>query len=422
MNRIQGVGISAALLGALALSGCGGSGPVAPESLEPEAYAPLPCYGTPGVRACARDDYREAIERDGGSLYGYGFAGMPTVWTAPLWDISEREEAVIWRAANIINRSLPPHQKLVIENSTGRITGPEIGSGAWRDRLPDGHIWVGFSASKPWTGNCSSVETSGCGDVHVPGSRFARTATKGVAHVYPFTVQNAESQVTVMVHEIMHALGIAGHPQDIHTSIMSYEFEDSFSGGIDNLPPIDAAMLYELNGWGYWNSRTDWTRNTTYEGVEFGARVYDNLHVIPYVDAGAMIAPSPLSLYGTAWYSGTFRGFRGASTRMDAVVDIGIDFQTDAGAITFSDWQEETFAGWQRTHDPDIRYGLTLGEHWFASVGPDGDWDSNGAPDVHGGLYSHWSDSEEQPDVAAGTLERGSLVGGFGGERDDDEY
>ena len=420
MHRIQGIGISAALLGALALSGCGGSGTVAPESPEPESYAPLTCYGTPGVRACARDDYREAIERDGGSLYGYGFAGMPTVWLAPLWDISYREDAVAWRAVNIINRSLPLHQKLVIEYSDGRITGPEIGTGAWRDRIPNGHIWVGFAASKPWAGDCSSVETAGCGDVHVPGSRFARTATKGVAHVYPAVADSAETQVDVMVHEIMHALGIAGHPQDIHTSIMSYEHDDS--GILDNLPPIDAAMLYELNGWGYWNSRTDWHRDTTYAGVEFGARVYDNLHVIPYVDAGSMVAPSPLSLYGTARYSGTFRGYRGAYTHVDADVDIGLDFQTDAGAITFSDFHEWTAGAWRPTGGRDIQYGLTLGEHWFGSVGPDGDWDGNGAPDVHGGLYSHWSDSEEQPDVAAGTLERGSLVGGFGGERDDDEY
>ena len=51
-----------ALLCAMVLSGCGGAGPVVPE---PQAYGPLDCDGTPGVRACARDDYREAIERDG---------------------------------------------------------------------------------------------------------------------------------------------------------------------------------------------------------------------------------------------------------------------------------------------------------------------------------------------------------------------
>ncbi len=417
MNRIQRIGTSAALIGALALSGCGGSGPVAPESPEPQAYAPFDCDGTPGVRACARDDYREAVTRDGGSLYGWGFAGMPTVWIAPAWDISYREDAVVWRAVNIINRSLPPDQKLVIENSDGRISGPELGTGEWRSRLPDGHIWAGFSASKPQTGDCSHVEVSGCGDVHVPGSRFARTATKGVAHVYPSEAEDAEEQVDLMVHELMHALGIAGHPQDIHASIMSYEFAGPWI--LDNLPLIDAAMLYELNGWGDWNRRTDWHRNTTYAGVEFGARVYDDLHVIPYVDAGSMVEPSPRNLYGTARYSGTFRGYRGASTHLDADVDISLDFRADAGRITFSDWHEWAGSAWRRTGQSDIRYGLTLGEHWFASVGPDGDWDGNGAPDVHGGLYSHWGDSEEQPDVAAGTLERGPLVGGFGGERDD---
>ena len=427
MSKLRGISLWTALLGAMVLSGCGGTGPVAPEpqiperqTPEPEAYASLDCLGTPGVSACARDDYREAIARDGGRLYGWGIAGLPTVLIAPTWDISEREEAVVWRAVGIINRSLPPNRKLAVHHSDGRISGPEVGTGAWRDRLRDGYLWAGFAASKPGTGDCSGVKTAGCGDVHVPGSRFARTATKGVAHVYPSAQQDAEDQVTVMVHELLHALGIAGHPQDIHTSLMSYEFSPSLSGGIDNLPPIDAAMLYELNGWGYWNRRTDWTRNTTIEGVEFGARVYDHRHVIPYVDAGSMLAPGARDLYGTASYRGRFRGFRRAVTHVSADVDITLDFRTDSGRITFSDWAERVTA-WRRTGAPDIRYGLTLGAHWFASVGPDGDFDGNGAPDVHGGLYSHWTYSEPtQPDIAAGTLERGTLVGGFGGEREDD--
>jgi len=413
VNKVRGMWLWTAILSAMVMSGCGGTGPVAPES---QAYAPLDCEGTPGVRACARADYREAIARDGGRLYGWGFAGIPTVLVAPSWSISQREEAVVWRAVGIINRSLPPNQKLVIEYSTRRISGPEVGTGAWRDRVSDGSIWAGF-AEKPETGDCSHVVATGCGSVHVPGTRFARTATKGVAHVYPTVRENAESQVAVMVHELMHALGIAGHPQDIHTSLMSYEY-DPGSWTLDNLPLIDAGMLYELNGWGDWNRRTRWTRNATIAGVEFGARVYNHRHVIPYVDAGLMSPPEPRDLYGTARYDGRFRGFRGTDTYVNADVGISLDFRSDSGHITFSNWSENT-TSWRRTGAPDIRYGLTLREHWFASVGPDGDFDRNGAPDVHGGLYSYWTYSKAtQPDVAAGTLERGSLVGGFGGERD----
>ena len=421
MHRIQGVGISAALLGAMALSGCGGSGPVAPGSPEPEAYAPLSCDGTPGVRACARDDYREAIERDGGRLYHWGIAGLPDILIAPRRDISDRERAVVMRSVGIINRSLPPDQKLRVYHTSGRISGEEFDSGAWRGYLGDGSIWAGF-AEKPILGDCGGDRAAGCATLHAPGTRFARTVTKGVAHVYPVVVDSAESQVDVMVHEIMHALGIEGHPQDVHTSIMSYEHDDS--GILDNLPLIDAAILYDLNGWGLWDRRTDWTWNTTISNIEFGVRAYDNLHAIPYVDAGSMAAPNPLDLYGSAQYIGKFRGLRNAITRVGANVDISLYFQSDSGSITFSDWRERlSSTSWRRTGAPDIRYGLTLGEHWFASLGPDGDWDSNGAPDVQGALYSHWYySSEPTPDVAAGTLERGSLVGGFGGERDDDEY
>ena len=214
----------------------------------------------------------------------------------------------------------------------------------------------------------------------------------------------------------LHALGIEGHPQDVHTSLMSYEYDHS--GTLDNLPPIDAAMLYELNGWGNWNRRTMWTRNTSIPGVEFGARTYDDRHVIPYVDAGSMAKPEPRDLYGTARYSGRFRGLHRASTHVEAEVDIDLDFRTQQGSIAFSEWAEFRTA-WRRTRAPDIRYGLTLREHWFESSGPKGDFDNNGAPDVQGALYSHWTYNEAtKPDVAAGTLERGSLVGGFGTEKD----
>ena len=412
MNKIRGMWTPITLLSALVLSGCGGgSGSVAPE---PQAYVPLFCNGAAGVRACARDDYREAIERDGGKLHNWGFAGVPAVLIAPTWDISERERAVVMRSVGIINRSLPPHQKLRVYHGTGRIGDAELRTGAWRDYLSDGHIWVGFS-EKPVLGDCGRVEAAGCGSLHAPGTSFARTVTKGIAHVYPDRVEHAEGQVDVMVHELLHALGIEGHPRDVHTSIMSYEHDDS--GILDNLPLIDAAMLYELNGWGYWDQRTTWTWNTTISNVEFGARAYDNLHVIPYVDAGSMLAPDSRDLYGIAWYGGKFRGLRGPNTRVSADVDITLDFGTDSGYITFSDWAERT-TSWQRTGAPDIRYGLALGEHWFASLGSAGDFDGNGAPDVQGGLYSHWGYSEPtQPDAAGGTLERGSLVGGFGAER-----
>ena len=417
-DEIRGMWLRAvtlgALLGAMVLSGCGGAaGLVVPE---PQSYGPLDCRGTHGVRACARDDYREAIERDGGKLYGWGMSGTPIVLTAPSGEISEREEAVVWRAVGIINRSLPPDQKLVKWYSTGHITGEELGTAEWRGRLDNGRIWAGF-AEKPETGDCGHVKAAGCGLVHAPGTRFARTVTKGVAHVYPTVAEDAEGQVHVMVHELLHALGISGHPQDVHTSLMSYEHNDD-SGILDNLPPIDAAMLYELNGWGNWNRRTTWTRNTTLAGVEFGAKAYDDRHVIPYVDAGHMLPPEPRDLYGTASYSGRFRGLRGASTHVNADVDIDLDLRTHQGNIAFSGWEEYRTA-WRRTGALDIRYGLVLREHWFESVGPGGDFDDNGAPDVQGALYSHWTYSEAtQPDVAAGTLERGSLVGGFGSEKD----
>lgn len=430
----------AAVAAALLLAACGGSGgggapagtasPVAAPGLggtatagdgadrtsavpdtwaPPDLYAPLACYGTPGIRRCSRDHYRDAIARDGGTLYGWGDAGMPEVYIAN--DASKREEAVVRRAVAIINRSLPPDQKLTVSRSTGRISGPELSTGEWSNRLQDGVVWAGF-ATKPSDDGCGDINATGCGGVHAPPGSHPSVATKGVAHVYDSVQLNPAGQAAVMVHELLHALGIVGHPQEIHTSLMSYEHDDP--GVLDNLPLIDAAILYDLNGWGSWNTRTDITRDATIEGLQFGALRIDDLHVIPFVNAGLLYTPDPETLRGTVIYEGIFRGYDGpADTTSDVRIDL--HFPRNDGSIDFHQWAKYTNAGWLHDSQPAFSYGLVLREHWFESAGHDGDFDGDGAPDVQGATYRHWSIGD-RPEVAAGTLERGTLIGAFGAE------
>ena len=410
---------------ALTLLGCGRSDTLPDTTSPTHAYAPLECSGTSGFRPCARAHYREAIERDGGSLRTWRWTSQrPRILQSKV--TTEREDRVVRRAVAIINRSLPHDKKLQIYKlsyaSSGRIDGRAIVDGSWPNSRAsaEGHIWVGL-VRKPAT---EEEDAGGRG-----GYRLAPTGTqprivRGVAAAYETARSTDEGLVDVMVHEILHALGIDGHPQEVHTSLMSYEHDDS--GILDNLPLIDAAMLYEMYGWGNWRNRNQWILDNR-GAVAFGARVIDNRHVIPFVEAKYAWEPPRNKLTGTARFNGSFLGFDGpertASSRVAITLDLSGTYATEA---IFDRWKTKARGtDWDTARDEPWRwrYGVVMDGHWFRSTNVSNgtgyetaDADGNGAPDITGAVYSN---SGHDVDVAAGTLERGRVVGAFGAEKRD---
>ena len=390
-----------------------------------DAYASLECKGTSGFRPCARAHYREALERDGGALRTWRWNTQgPRVLQSQV--TTEREDHVVRRAVAIINRSMPHDRKIEIYRlryaSSGRIDGTELVDGTWPNSRAssEGYIWVGL-VERP----AGSDDVGGYGGYRLAPTGAQPDIVRGVAVAYELDDSTDEGLVDVMVHEILHALGINGHPQEVHTSLMSYEYDDS--GILDNLPLIDAAMLHEMYGWGNWRSRDWWMRDSA-GAVTFGARVIDNRHVIPFVEAKYAWEPPSDKLKGTAQFNGSFLGFDGPWRAATSRVEIALDLTGEyAGEITFDAWKTKARnADWNTATDEPWhwRYGLTMDGHWFQSVNvrnstsyENPDADGNGAPDVTGAVYSNRG---HDVDVAAGTLERGTVVGGFGATKQED--
>lgn len=385
---------------AAVLAGCGGGAPVTPESAaEQHQYSRSTCYGTPGIRECARQDYVDALYIDAvreqeGRLESW--RGRRPIVVIP-GDAGSVGEAVVRRAVAIINRSFPEYGHLRIEKRRNvRMPSEQSrNSGQWWSEVQRGTIVAGYGAARTH------------GVANVVNQRGYAVVDPGVTD---YTSDGIEEDVTTMVHEFVHALGVMGHPHHVHTSILSYEHD--FGQGTSALPLIDASILNAHHGFGWWNELTQWTTSSA-GPVRYGARVIDGTHIIPFVDAATVWRPPRAELTGTARFDGEFLGHHGPYRSAYGHVRINVNFGRDDGDIRFHNFQTTgRTQPWSQARRErwDFSYALAIAEHWFESTeaGSDG-------PDVTGSFYSKYG---HDVDVAAGTLERGTLIGGFGATKD----
>ena len=227
--------------------------------------------------------------------------------------------------------------------------------------------------------------------------------TKGLAFVRESEMAVSEEYaVQTMVHEILHALGLMGHPHHTHTSVLSYQHQSTVV--FDNVPLIDVAVLYDMNGWGYWSGDLKTVMDAA-DGVQFGVHDLNfGSTLIPWVDGGYMPRPHDDALQGTATWAGTLVGKTAVLAQdVHGVAELGVDFESFDGWANFhtiTDWDGEMWnqGGW--------RYDLYVNGAYFDSN------DSDGIPDVSGAFYGAGAE------VAAGTLQRPEITAAFGAEKD----
>ena len=210
-----------------------------------------------------------------------------------------------------------------------------------------------------------------------------------------------------MVHEIMHALGLMGHPHHVHTSILSYQNYIPYV--LDNVPLVDMAVLYDMNGWGGWSGKIK-TVFGTVDGLQFGVHDLEyglsGSALIPWVDSGYTPYPREASLMGTASWSGVLVGKLTESQKdVLGVTELDVDFSDNSGTAEFHTiryWNSADMwnsSGWS--------YDLYVNGSYFDSD------DKDGIPDVVGAFYG------SRAQVAAGTLQRPEIAAAFGAEKDD---
>jgi len=412
MNPLPSRRMLTALLtaGMLVLAGCGGGGgPINPGSAnqaEPQEDATAWSERHhQGIGPDARRDYRQAMYEDcaldredcsqSGDGWLHAWNQLPEVHVSS--SSTQQEVWAIRRALGILNRSLPAEYRLNHQTTRRTFAGVDRDDQVERSEslVPEGVI---HAEVYPY----DDPEFGG-----VAWTNGERGYALGDRDDYDLSNPHGmRPLVDTMVHEFLHALGLGGHPHPIHTSIMSYRHYRE--GELDRVPLIDAAILYDLYEWGSWDTEMKLVSDHA-GGVHFGV---DSLHrgtaVIPWVDAGHIVAPRLDELSGRASYSGTLVGYAPDGSALHGDADLGVDFGRGTGEARFhriADWEG---SWWNRN---GYRYDLSLYGHYFDSTMDSRDRD--GIPDVTGAFYGF------EAETAAGTLQRPEITAAFGAETRD---
>lgn len=197
------------LILALFVIGCGGEGEVVGEieSVPPDQHEEPEeerhCYTTKEKKLVA------FLKSFDDKYHKYDFVIR---WEdAPLLMIAEghsdREREVVGKAVNSINSSLPSNYHIKISKETA----PDNS-----DTVSDGHIYVNFGDV---SANCRNISTA-CSKVYSPsGTVFNKNDPVISAEIWlrPIAKRvgdcDEEGWRLVLIHELVHTLGLIGHPQ-----------------------------------------------------------------------------------------------------------------------------------------------------------------------------------------------------------------
>ena len=367
------------------------------------------------------------------SLTGYDF--VPFIEQPFLYldaDLEKPENSAIWLALNdsimILNDALPPEYQ-VSWKGVGDI-----------DIVNSGEIVVRLETPASLGTVCGAGAVA-CADndilslLNSATGSFEKYTDSSVLYLPDdFDVTEYEYSRKVIVHELLHALGIYGH-------VDSIEFPDSIMGTSGEYIPnlghiisrIDREVLQIMymqqrsdlyNDWGEWSDASHHLMGQSEDGaLNFGVALFNGLPQ-PWVRG---IAPDTAladnsSLSGTATWNGALLGFSGPSPIAgDASLDVELstlsatDNEQD---LRFSDiyflnrWESSDRSDssdlWFDTREID--YKVTVTDNGFRNVLGDDYEDGFVTGTFLGAEHEHMG----------GTVKRTDMVAAFGGSREQD--
>ena len=353
-------------------------------------------------------------------------ASPPTVRLAA--GASERERAITAYAVALINRALPYDHHLALGADA-----PVGVAGQWEQRLPnipDGQIFVEFVNTPPQGGRPGSealahqdVETEYDESLGRWEKKRLRAASVEMNSEF-FHDRPDHQAVSVLVHEMLHALGLQGHVDApaFHDSNM-YNAWFRLDG---SLPAIDTAALQALyTRLGEETEPEDlsalslgaWSRETIHlsgdlDDIAFGVR-HSNGVSMPWTSgtepSSALKDNNRLS--STATWHGGLLGFTPALQVVGGNAELSINLGTMDRRADFTElqsWAAGTTPGALGTGSQwnagSLGYAITVGGNYLRSTGGD-----DGT--VNGQFYGAGHQG------VAGSLERDDLTAAFGATR-----
>ncbi len=373
-----------------------------------------------GVGVDRLDNYRNDLETKNGTVSSYlsddgfhSFRVQPSIRFGRGFENSDSELYwVLVESVRLLNDALPPEFQIK--------WGDDFLSGSL---VYEGDIVV---AARPPSvvRNVCSENAVACAISNISVGGHTRDATL----FFPddFDASDLVFARTVVVHELLHALGIQGH-------VDSIEFPDSIMGASGDFFPnpgfvmgrIDREVLqilYMSKDTARYNDWSEWSDTTLHlvgrsedDFVHFGVALFNGL---PQPWARGRYPDTSLAgnrlLTGRASWEGSLLGFSGPSPIMG---DVRLD-------VTMS-----RLSGLQDLRFRDIfflnRYDSDGPDRWF----PARNLNYRVAITEGGNSFSHWDDAESDEGIIsgvflgprhegmAGTIKRTDLVGAFGGTR-----
>ena len=341
---------------------------------------------------------------------------------------TDRERAITHYAVALINRALPYSHHLTI--------GPDAPAGVagqWEQGLPsipDGQMFVEFLDGNPQGGRPGS-EALAHQDVKTEydsrqgrweKKRLRASAVEMSAEIFRSRADHVA--VSVLVHEMLHSLGLQGH-------VPGERFSDSNMHNAwfrldGSLPAIDAAgvqVLYTRLG-----AETEpeelsvsslgaWSRETVHltgelDGLAFGVR-HSNGVSMPWTtgaEPSLALADNP-QLSDTAIWTGGLLGFTPALAPVGGNAALSVNLDMMSGRAEFTElqsWSTGSAPGAVGTGEiwniGRLSYEITVGANYLRSTGGD-------AGTLNGQFYGPGHEG------VAGSIERDDLTAAFGAMR-----
>ena len=320
---------------------------------------------------------------------------------------------IIYEAVQILNEALPPEFQ-IDPYPQGRFTGQE-----------EGTILMHYQAERALRTSCGAGALACAVSNQTRLYGQTRDGYTRRADIYlpqgGLTLDTPQTSTTLVVHELLHALGISGH-------VDSIEFPDSLMGTYGEFFPNPGYILHRIDREAlqsmymsqrpqHYNTLREWTDTTLHligqsnDGiVTYGVALFNGLPQ-PWT-AGPqpkmLLTDVPPYLQGTVTWSGGLLGFSGVSPIAgDVALHVDLDNLTDDHDLQFRDlfflnrWEDTTEARWFSTRNLD--YDVELTGNWFSAYSEDGAVIGTFVGEEHEGM--------------TGTLRRTDLIGAFGGVR-----